>query len=174
MDIVEFKSQLIKAQRRMLRHGFMFFFFAAVVATLVIIFVGLSDRSGKVGMIFIGMFLVIGLVMMIKSLNEIGKIRSGEHGLIKAIENKLDYPDYVVWIYQLTMVTKHEMIEHKSRHASLIIRNNIGKSLVFMPNSEEQVHDLIDFLSSEFPNALVGFSEENRKKASKIVGKELA
>lgn len=171
MNLEQFKLELIAAQKRILKYGLWFFLISGIVAVLVIVFGGGFDRSVIIGLCFTGLFLLIGFFMMFTSFKWIQQIKSGEYELIKAIENKLDFPDYIVWIYQSTMVTEHNVIAKKSKNYHLVVNNNKGRVFQFMPNTEQQVQDMIEFLSERFPNALVGYSEENKKLAKERIRK---
>lgn len=171
MNLDGFKSELINAQKRIIKIGFRFLLICGGISALILFFAGTTNRSAFIlGCIF-GSFGVIGLLMMITSILKNKKINSDEHELIKAIKNKND--KLVIWIYQSTMITEYKTAAHQHKSFYLILYKSDGKKFQFISKTEAQTQSLIEFLSSCFPNALVGYSEENRRLASEIVGKEL-
>ena len=136
----------------------------------VLVFGDFSERTTIVGLCIFGPFVPLTLFMLINSLRTKAKIISNEHEILLAIKNK---ENFIVWVYQHTMTTTQEHTNHKHKDYSLIMHKPNGKSLRFMIKEESQVHEMIDFISSKFPMAVVGFSEENRMEVSKIIGKEI-
>lgn len=170
MNLEGFKSELLAAQKRIVRIGLILFLICAGICAAILAFSDTSSRTSIVGLCIFGPFTLIGLLMFITSNQKKQKIKSGDHELIKAIQNKTDL---VVWVYQQTMTTQHEMMAKKSKNFHIMIHKKDGKFLQFMPKTEAQVQAMIQFLSEQFPNAVIGYSEENRKLVSQQIGKEI-
>ncbi len=170
MDKEDFKYELLKSNRKIFRIGLTLLLICGTTCALIIGFMGLTERSAIVGVCLFGLFVLIGLFMMISGLRAKGKIKSGEHELLIAINNQTNY---VVWVYQHTMTTKAEFATKKHKNFSLILYTESGKRLGFMVKEESRLIEMINFLSSKFPNALVGYTEENRIAASDIIGQEI-
>jgi hypothetical protein len=170
MNLQDFKNELIKSYNKQFKIGLTLFLMCGAVSALIIVFVGLADRSAIVGLCLFGLFVLIGLFMMISSIITKRKIKSDQHEILVAINNKTDS---IAWIYQHVMTTQHELSNKKHKNHIVFAYKMDGKAHRFMLKEEIQVHAMIQYLSEQFPRALVGFSEENRMAASKVVGKEI-
>jgi len=170
MNLESFKNELIKSYNKQFKIGLVLFLLCSVVNALIVVFVGLSDRSAIVGLCIFGLFILIGLFMMISSIITKGKIKSDQHEILIAINNKTDA---IAWIYQHVMTTQHELSNKKHKNHIVVAYKLDGKAHRFMLKEEAQVLVMITFLSEQFPRAIIGFSEENRLAASKVIGKEI-
>ena len=170
MNIEDFKEELNKSYKQIFKIGLILFLLCGGISAAIIAFSDEFDRTTIVGLCIFGLFVVIGALMVVSATITKGKIARGEHELLLAIRNN---ENLIVWIYQHTMTTQHELSSKKHKNHSLQAYKSDGKPFRFMVKSEERLHEMITFLSAQFPSALVGFSEENRKEASQIVGKEI-
>lgn len=170
MNLQDFKNELIKSYNKQFKIGLVLFLMCTVVSALIVVFVGFNDRSAIAGLCIFGLFVLIGLFMMISSIITKGKIKTDQHEILVAINNKTDA---IAWIYQNVMTTQHELSNKKHKNHIVVAYKMDGKAHRFMLKEETQVHAMISFLAEQFPRAIVGFSEENREAASKIVGKEI-
>ncbi|MDG1475966.1 MAG: hypothetical protein P8Q14_02365 [Vicingaceae bacterium] len=170
MNLQGFKNELIKSYNKQFRIGLVLFLMCAAVCALIIVFVGINNRGAIAGLCIFGLFVLIGLFMMISSIITKGKIKSDQHEILVAINNRTDA---IAWVYQHVMTTQHELSNKKHKNHIVVAYKLDGKAHRFMLKEETQVHEMISFLAEQFPRALVGFSEENREAASKVIGKEI-
>ena len=170
MDNKEFKSELIKSYNQLFKIGLILFLICGLITLSILIFMGLSERTAIAGLSIFGLFVFIGATMMISSLMIKQKIKTDRHELLIAIRNN---DNFLVWIYEHIMTTQHELSNKQHKNYMVTAYKKDGKILKFMLKEQSKVHDMIEYLSSEFPNALTGFTEENRIEAGKVLGQDI-
>lgn len=170
MTLQAFKFELEKSYNQLQRIGLILFLLFGSICTLTLIFVSEYDRSIIIFLCLFGLFAPLGFFMFLTSIRNKKKVRNGEHEILEAINTG---NDFVVWFFQHTLITKNELITKKNKSHSLQIYTKGGKPIRFMIKSEERLHEMIAFLSGHFPNALIGYTEENRLEASEIIGQKI-
>lgn len=164
MNYVEFKKILKKSSVKILVVG--------VVITLVgLPFLGANfyDESKTSYWIFGILFSAIGLLIVIKSILELGKIKSDTHPLLNAIV-KGD-KSYLIWVYQKQIISKVEGANvGKSTNMMLVSKEN--KLIEIVLNKSTSPSEFTQYVINQFPNALVGFSEENELKVKNLFKKQ--
>lgn len=160
MQDSDFIKMISRSGRKM---GIIGFFILAFGGFMVWLFVSGADSEaekmstgGKItGMVFAGIFIVVGLLMLVISINTSLKIKGGKHPLVNAIQS--NDPGFILWYY--------EHITHvKSGPA-----RNTAHNIWLMSNTKKQytisikkgkVEEMFAYLATKFPTALVGYSKE--------------
>ncbi|MDX2361370.1 MAG: hypothetical protein QNK23_11230 [Crocinitomicaceae bacterium] len=109
----------------------------------------------------------LGLLVFFQAIKTIASIVDETHPVLIAIKSKTDF---IVWIFQANQV--EEGSERVVQKQVTAVDLN-GKKYAFARSSEREVWEILDYLSSEFPNADVGYSDELRKSVSEKIGKKL-
>jgi hypothetical protein len=170
MNINEFKVELIKSYNQILKIGVILLLMCGSISSAIIIFGDFSQNTTIAGLSIFGLFVLIGLGMMTSSLLIKRKIKTDTHELLIAIKNK---ENLLIWIFEHVMTTQHELSNKKHNNHIVTAYKKDGKIFRFMLKQESQVQEMITFLSSQFPHALIGYSEENRIETGKVLGTEI-
>lgn len=159
------KSSLVKSKFRIL--------FVGVLTALL----GAGSLIGALGpdskivyWVFAGIFLAIGLLILGMALKGIIEIKSEKYPLIQAIKQKES--DYVVWMYDKRIAAQVEGIT-VSKSSNVVIYNKHGKMTEIVLGRKIPANNVIDYLSSQFPDAHVGYDSATRETVSKILNQKL-
>lgn len=137
-----------------------------LVVSLLIIAVGLPIVSANFydtqkvsywvfGVLFVG----IGLLIAVKSTMELNKIKNDMHPILNAIT--MGDKNFIVWMYQKQITSKVEGVNvGKSNNIVFITKTN--KMIEIALNNKTSPDALISYISEQFPNALVGYTNEHQ------------
>lgn len=163
MNYSEFKTILAKSKRKIGLIGLFITLFS-----ILLLFVNKASEGSTAGYIIIGLMLLIGLIMMI-SFKDLIAIKSDEYPLLKAI--KEHQSDFVIWMYQKQITSTVEGINAGTSN-NLIVCTKNDKMHEIVLGKKTSPADLINYLHTEFPEALIGFTDENKTAVNKILGKK--
>lgn len=163
MNYNEFKSVLKKSSVKILVIG------------IVILFIGIPivganffDESKTtywiIGLLFIG----LGLLMTIKPIRDVSSINSDTHPILKAI--KSGDKSYIVWIYVKEIISKVEGV-NVGKSNNVVIVTKLNKMIELVLNKKTSTDELIAYVKSQFPDTLVGFTNENSEKVKSLFKK---
>lgn len=160
MNDQEFLKLINKTSRRNLIIGICITAFAGFMFWL-----GLSGADSEMASmskggiitfyVFAGVFLAVGLLMIVIAVRTKSKIKNGSHPLVNAIEKSGS--DYVLWFYEY--VVEASAGPAKNTGHSIWIRCTDKKQYTINVK-KNMVQDALAYLSAKFPNALVGYSKE--------------
>lgn len=119
-----------------------------------------------------GIFLVLGFPILLLSLRDLSRIKSGTWPLLKAI--KEGDKDYLVWIYNNEIVSQVSGVD-VGKSSNIVLYNRSGKMLqvVLGKKASASANDVIGYLASAFPNAHVGYSDQTREAAGRLLNKKM-
>ncbi len=162
MDITNFKRLIKKSYR-----GWMFagLFIGPVGVLMGIGGVVRMEEDGPGLLIFGVVFTLIGLLLLVLGLKRISAVNNGEHPLIKAIEQKDQ--EFVTWLY-MNITT----VNGVKSHGVMIVKQD-GKPITINARKENVASGIIEYLSIQFPSALIGYDDETRKAASERLGRKV-
>jgi hypothetical protein len=123
-------------------------------------------------MIFGGIFIFFGLIVLVKTLPSLIKIWTDTDPLLKAI--KENRKDYVVWVYNKQINTTAGVNGPTLGSTHNIIFYNIdGESTEIVIGRKLSPESVIDYLAKEFPQSYIGYSDETRETVSNLLGKKI-
>src|SRR3989344_8765184 len=156
MNYDNFKAILAKSNRRILLVGFLFLLIGAPI--LVSNFIGNSQMAAWIISL---LFILLVLLVIIRSMNDLSKIKSDSLPLLKAIKQK--QLDYVVWIYQKEITSKVEGVK-VSKSNNIIVRSNDNKHFEIVLTKKTSPTEIITYLTTLFPKVYVGYSDEIKRE----------
>lgn len=165
MDYSGFQTVLTKSKRKMAIVGV----FILIVGLPFIIAVFASENK-VLYWVFGLLFSLLGLFMIITSVRDLSKMKNGDLPILKAINQKEQ--DYLVWIYLKQINTKVEGIQAGTAQNLVLVTKN-GKTQELVLGKKTPVSELVDYLSEQFPNAYVGYSDDNRSAVSQLLKKKV-
>lgn len=168
MNDENFKKLLSKSRIRVAVIGAVIALAGAVMLASLIV----MHETRPAYWVVTGIFLLLGLSVLIFSLRDLLQIRSGAWPLLKAIEE--GDQSYIVWIYNNeilsqvggTAVGKSSNIMLYNRHGKLI-------QVVLGKKASLSADTVIGYLASEFPAAHVGYSDQTRAAVGRLLNKKL-
>lgn len=167
MDYKKFKSILIKSIS------------ALAILSIVILLMGIGvfaymltdSKSSVIGLsIFGGIFLIIGLLLLYKTIPAIISLKLDKHPVLKGI--KENRRDAIVWLYQKQIDTTLGNDGPKvgsSNNISLWLKNGDGIELILSQKTSPE--EIIDFIRSNFDIPYIGYSDDNREAVTKLFGR---
>jgi len=160
MQDSDFIKMIAKTGRRMGIIGFFILAFAVLMAW--IFFSGVDSESegmgtgGKItGLIFVLLFVFVGILMLVISIRTSSKIRQGKHPLINALSGNGD--PYILWYYEHVTHVKSGPAKNTAHNIWLLGRD---KKQYTINVKKGKVEEAFDYLATKFPNAMVGYSKE--------------
>ena len=163
MNFETFKTLLIKSNRKIF------------LVSLLLLGIGIPMAIGsymadnnKAGLIISGIFIVLGLLVLIRSLSDSGKIKNDEHPLLYALKNQQS--DYLIWIYAKEIISNVQGVD-VGKSSNIMLYSKDNKLIEMALGRKEDPNAVINYLSNAFPKALVGFSEENKKTVEGMLKK---
>lgn len=109
-------------------------------------------------MIFAGIFLLVGLFMILMPLNTSMKIKNGKHGLVNSIRN--NDSSYIVWFYEHIINVKSGPAKNSAHKIWLY---SVDDKHYSVDVKKTQVPEVMQYLGSKFPGATVGYTAEIEK-----------
>lgn len=163
MNYIEFKSVLKKSSVKILVIGIFILFIG-----LPILGANFYDESKTVYWIIGLLFMALGLLMIIKPLLDILSIKSDTHPILKSIQtgNK----DFIVWVYIKEITSKVEGVK-VGKSNNVVIVTKLNKMIELVLNNKTSPDELIAYVKSQFPDALVGYTTENSEKVKSLFKK---
>ncbi|WP_412476417.1 DUF6709 family protein [Flavobacterium sp. TBRC 19031] len=156
MNFETFKSILIKSNKRIL------------LVSILIFLIGIPMAVGswfanhnKAGLIISIIFILLGVFMLSKAIKDLKKIKNDTLPILYAIKNKQS--DYIVWIYQKEIISKVEGVK-VGKSNNIIVCSKDNKHIEFVLNNSISPESVISYLSNAFPNAYLGYTDENKKE----------
>lgn len=166
MNLDMLKSILQKTVFKMVIVGTMLF--TAGVIAFVILYAFADINSVIVGIIG-GVLVVFGILLFVLGLRQIGKIKNGNHPLVKAIVDKDEH--LVAWIFKKQLNSQVEGVTVNKRN-SVIVVYNTGEFLDLKGRKISQ-DQLIDYFQKHFPNARYGYNQENKAFMTEQLGNKM-
>ncbi len=151
MDHNEFLKLLSKSSRKQ-RNVSIFILIIGLlfVAGAVVKF----DTMGTTGQIVLGssggICILLAVFMIVKAAKMAAEVKSGEHPLLKAMMT--GDQNFVLWVYQ--HVTTVNNVQRTADHQVWIYSSSNKPIILFTKGSN--AGSIIEYVSSKFPNALVG------------------
>lgn len=163
MNYIEFKSVLKKSSVKILIIGIFI-----LLIGLPIFGANFYDESKTsywvMGLLFIG----LGLLMTIKPTLDILSIKSDTHPILKSIQT--GSKDFIVWVYIKEITSKVEGVK-VGKSNNVVIVTKLNKMIELVLNNKTSPDELIDYVKSQFPYALVGYTTENEEKVKSLFKK---
>lgn len=163
MNYIEFKSVLKKSSVKILIIGIF-----VLLIGLPILGANFFDESKTsywiMGLLFTG----LGLLMVIKPILDILSINSDTHPILKSIQSGTK--DFIVWVYIKEITSKVEGVK-VGKSNNVVIVTKLNKMIELVLNNKTSPDELIDYVKSQFPNALVGYTSENSEKVKSLFKK---
>lgn len=102
---------------------------------------------------------VVGAVALFRKAGKSrAQVKNGTHPLLNAIQN--GDRSYVTWFYEEIVTVNN--VNTTAAHQILIFDRNNTSATVSVKGA--QVADIFQYLHTHFPEALMGYSEENKKR----------
>lgn len=161
MELNDFKKIIGKSNTKNIIIGSGIFLFGIFIVWLVLSGADSEmDDIGTGGMVVIwilaALCLLFGGVLIINPIRSYAQVKSGKHPIIHAI-NSGD-KGYLVWIYEHITQVQGGGSDHQVWAFS-----GSGKKFILSIKAKP-VQEVIGFLSKEFPNAVLGWSEDMEKQ----------
>ena len=170
MDINGFKKAISKSFAKNIIIGTCIIAFGVFITWLILS--GADSEMDDIplgGMIVIwtlaGLCLFFGGAITLKHISEAIKMRKGDHPVVNAIET--GDKGYLVWIYENVISVQGGGSDHQ-----IWSYTQDGKHHV-MSLKAKRVKEVIKYLQEQFPQAVVGYSEEIKENMSISFGKKL-
>lgn len=146
-----------------------------LIIGIVIFFIGLPiaganfyDESKMSYWIFGLLFIGLSLFMIIKPIRDLSSLKSDSHPILNAI--KTGDKNFIVWIYIKEIISNVEGVK-VGKSNNVVIVTKMNKTMELVINRRTSPDELINYVKSEFPNALVGFTNENSEKVKALFKK---
>lgn len=166
MNRQEFEQIIGKSNIKQLIIGIFIFAFGAFIAWLV-----LSGADSEMddmsigGMIVIwilcGLCLLFGGALIWMPIKTSRQVKSGNHPILKAIDT--GDRGFVVWAYEHITQVKGGGKDH-----FVYVFTREGKQINLSVKGK-RVQEILTFIQNEFPNAFIGFSEEQQQRYKQMV-----
>lgn len=124
---------------------------------------GISGSGKIVLYVFAGLFIAVGLLMVVRHLKNTSKIKNGEHALINAVNGTNDH--YVLWFYENIIQVRGGGTAHQ------IFIFGKDKKNYNVNVAKAKVPEMLQYLNFKFPGALKGYSKELQAEYNNLVGK---
>lgn len=139
---------------------------AIFILIVGIIFLGIipaaPDNIKLGGIIFMGVLsglCVLGGVALIRKATQTrSQVKNGQHPLLNAIQN--GDGDYVEWFYEEIVTVKN--VDATAAHQIWI--HDRHNKFITLSVKGTQAQGILEYLQQHFPEALVGYSDENKKR----------
>ena len=170
MDLNGFKKAISKSVVKNVIVGGGIFLFGVFIAWLVLSGADSEMKDITIGGLIViwvlaGLCLFFGFFITFQHIRNHLKVKKGDHPLVNAIEqgNK----GYLIWIYEYVTQVQGGGSDHQIWAFSQDGEKHI------LSLKKKRIGEVMDYLSKEFPNAVVGYSEEIRDRMSASLGKKL-
>lgn len=168
MNYENFKTLLAKSKIRIAIIGGVI----ALAGAAMVVSLFITHESKIAYWIFTGIIIALGFPMLIFSLRDLSRIKSGAWPLLSAISE--GRKDYIVWIYNNEIVSKVSGID-VGKSSNIVLYDRHGKMIqvVLGKKASASADKVIHYLASEFPNAYTGYSDQTRAAVSKLLNKKM-
>ena len=163
----QFFTLLSKTHTKNIRIGIFILLFGLITVIGAVAFGGADfGNFGKIFMLALGgLCILLGIFMPLKAINAGKDLKAGKHPLAKAIlEND---KNYVLWFHE--QVYTVENVKQTAAHQIWIYNRNNKADTISVKRND--TNDVMNFLAEKFPDALMGYSEEFKKKYNQMVKK---
>lgn len=170
MDINEFKKAISKSFTKNIIGGAGITLFGVLIISLVVAGVDTEMKDMSTGgMIVIWLLaaicLLFGISIITVNLKGAIRMKKGQHPIVNAIQS--GEKDFLIWMYEYVTKVKGGGSDHQ------VWAYDKDGNKVILSLRKKRVRKVLNYLSQEFPDAAVGYSEELRDKISLAVGKKL-
>lgn len=139
---------------------------AIFILIVGILFLGITlstpDNVKLGGIIFMGVLsglcIVGGVALIRKAVQTRSQVKNGQHPLVNAVQN--GDTGYVEWFYEEIVTVKN--VDTTAAH-QIWIHDRHNKCITLSVKGT-QVQGILKYLQQHFPDALVGYSDENKKR----------
>lgn len=168
MNYETFKTLISKSKIRMAVIGGVI----ALAGAAMLISIFMMPDAKIVYWIVTGIFVVLGFPLLILSLRDLSRIKSGTWPFLKAINE--GQREYIVWIYNNEIISNVSGVD-VGKSSNIVLYDRHGKMIqvVLGKKASASANDVISYLASEFPNAHVGYSDQTREAVGRILGKKM-
>ena len=169
MDLNGFKKAISKSVVKNVIVGGGIFMFGVFIAWMLSGADSESEDMTIGGLIVIWTLAVLclffGFFITFMPVRDYLKVRKGDHPLVNAIEqgNK----GYLIWVYEYVTQVQGGGSDHQVWAYSQDGEKHI------LSLKQKRIAEVIEYLSQQFPNAVVGYSEEIRERMSASLNKKL-
>jgi hypothetical protein len=157
MEIKDFKKVIGKSNTKNIIVGSGIFLFGIFIVWLILSGADSEmDDMGVGGMVVLwilaGLCLLFGGVLIINPIRSFMQVKSGKHPVVHAIES--GNKGFIVWIYENITQVQGGGSDHQ-----IWAFTEDGKKLILSIKGK-RVQEVINYLSQQFPNAVVGWTED--------------
>lgn len=159
MTTDSFRQLLAKTKKKTLWVSFL------IILTGGMFFIPIFTGDSKIVYWVFGLiFVLLGLFILLKSIADLNKIKSGQLPLLRAIEDA--DRGFVIWMYVQEINSKVEGIKVGTTNNVVVFdRNHKMESIIL--SRKGNPHDVLNFLCQHFPESKVGYTDEYIKMFSK-------
>jgi len=170
MEIQEFKKAISKSHTKNIIVGTGITLFGVFIVWLVLSGADSEmDDMGVGGMIVIwilaGICLLFGIGITAMHIKDAIRMKKGEHPVVNAIQE--GDKGFLIWMYEYVTQVQGGGSDHQ-----VWAYDREGQKMI-LSLKKKRVQEVLKYLSEQFPNAVVGYSEEIREQMSQAVGKKL-
>lgn len=168
MNYEKFKTLLSTSKIRMSIMGGVF----ALVGIAMTISLIVIHETKVAFWIMTGLFLVLGFPILILSLRDLSRIRSGTLPLLKAINEH--QKDYIVWIYNNEVISNVSGVA-VGKSSNIVLYDRHGKTIqvILGKKASLSADAVVNYLASEFPDADTGYSDQTREAVGRLLNKKV-
>lgn len=153
----EFSTLISKTSKKNRIIGLFFLIFGlGMLAVLTLTNQNLTTGLTIGAWVIISLLIFLGVFSIAMASKTLSQINNGTHPLINAIQT--GDQSYVVWFHEQVITT--ENIQATATHQFWIYNKNNKSTIVSIKRTQTQ--ELFDYLATRFPNAIMGYSTENR------------
>lgn len=159
MDYKKFKGILIKSNIKVMIIAVIILFLGGAIISRIF----LSDTGSVIGLaIFGGLFSLLGLLVLFKTLPSIIQTITNKHPLLSAINRH--EKNYIFWLTrkQINTTAGHGGATLGTSQ-NIIIYDNEGKGLEIALGRKTDPDSVIEYLTSEFNIPYIGYSDKTRE-----------
>jgi len=170
MDLNGFKKAVTKSVVKNVIVGTCIFLFGVFIAWLV-----LSGADSEMKDMGIGGYIVIwalagiclffGFFITFQHVRDHLRVKKGDHPIVKAIES--GDKGHIIWMYEYITQVQGGGSDHQ-----IWTFDREGKKFILSLKAK-LVQEVMQYLKLQFPNAVLGYSEEIRENMSQSLGKKM-
>lgn len=163
MNNASFKIILAKSAKKQFRIGILLFCIGLMFAAIPFLDPSEMGTGGLVIFVILtSLTLFLGLFLIYSGRKTTNQLKFDAHPLMSAILN--GDKTFILWFHE--QVTTVKNFESRADH-QIWLYHRSNKPITISVKKDE-VEATMDYLTQHFPNALVGFTDENKKKMKEM------
>jgi len=163
MNHETFKEILAKSGKKQVRIGILLFGIGLLFTAIPFLDPSDVGTGGLIALIILaGVTLLLGFYLIYAGRRTKAQLSRGNHPLMSAILNNDQL--FILWFHE--QVTAVKNFESRADHQIWLYHRS--NKPITISVKKDQVEPTMNYLHIHFPNALVGFNEENRKKMKEM------